>query len=401
MQLQKTLRRLVKSICGGSLENKSPRQEPPPTLQDEIIVSGIANYLSFDFSSIKRLTLGYLSSLHMEGGNDYEYAYTYGHTKTNIYNSTYACALLAMYNELSDKPLSLLTGWIDYFNSFQDPESGLFIDPSIRNEHFDNSDWWGARHLVPQIISAYTALGARPRHQFHWAKPFYNVSVLDQMIDSCDWTTAIPDENDIDNKIMNIGVAMQYQRDFWQDDEAARALTYLKNLLIEKTNPATGLWGGYNSNDPYELPRMIQFAYHLLRIFIYDHDPIENPEKIIDLTLASQNVYGGFGEKLNSSACEDIDAVDILIYLSRQTNYRSNDISIAIRRAFIFILSNMNRDGGFVFRRDEPLWYGHDDMYSDSNVSALFPTWFRTLSIAHICDYLGTGSYNIVKCPGY
>lgn len=146
---------------------------------------------------------------------------------------------------------------------------------------------------------------------------------------------------------------------------------------------------------------MIQFAYHLFRLFFYDHETIPNAEKIIDITLSSQKKYGGFGEKQNSSACEDIDAIDILVYLSRQSNYRKDDITKALRHAFVFILSNQNDDGGFVFRRDEPFWYGSDIMSSKKNESALFPTWFRTLSLAYICDYLGIGDYNIIKCPGY
>ena len=115
----------------------------------------------------------------------------------------------------------------------------------------------------------------------------------------------------------------------------------------------------------------------------------------------SQNSFGGFGEKLNSSACEDIDALDILIYLSKQTNHKRKETNISIRRALIFILSNQNDDGGFVFRRDEPFWYGHNDMYSDSNVSALFPTWFRTHCIANICQYLNFGKYITLHVPGF
>ncbi len=370
-------------------------------LKDRIIEAGIVNYLSFDYSALKQRTLGYVESLHLPNGHVHEYKYTQNGTKSNIYNSIYACILLSLYGESNNLPESSRKTWIDYFNSLQDSNSGLFIDPTIRNEYYDNSDWWGARHLIPQIIYAYLALEAKPKYEFNWVKNYYDKNRISELIDSCDWNSAIPDENDIDNKIMNIGVTLQYQRDYWEDGQAADSVKHLKNILLEKINPSTGLWGKFDVHNSYELPRMIQFAYHILRIFIYDRDTISNAETIIDLALMSQNKYGGFGEKLNSSACEDIDAIDILIYLSKQTSYRSHDINIAIQRALIFILSNQNDDGGFVFRRDEPLWYGHNDMYSDSNVSALFPTWFRTLSIAHICNYGGIGKYTLLNCPGY
>ena len=337
----------------SQIEQASGIREPN-LLEKSIIERGIINYLSFDFLTLKQRTLDYLDSLHI-GEKGFQYKYTLCGTTSNIYNSVYACMLLSLYGEIPKISKTDNKNWIDYFNSFQDVESGLFFDPSIKNEHYDDSDWWGARHLVPHIICAYSALNAKPRYEFKWVSKYYNKEKLYELINSCNWNSAITDETDIDNKIMNIGVTLQYQRDYWQDNNAREAIAYLKELLVERINPGTGLWGKYDIGDSYELPRMIQFAYHILRIFIYDKEHISNAEKIIDLVLLSQNKYGGFGEKLNSSACEDIDAIDILIYLSKQTDYRIIDINNAVRRGLVFILSNQNEDGGFVFRRDEPL----------------------------------------------
>ena len=400
-KIKRIVRRTIKHIYHRLYLEADISTSFSPILKDKIIESGIVNYLSFDFQTIKRHTLEYLETIHIPDVIRYKYKYSSNCTTPNIYNSVYACMLLSLYDEIANMPESYKKGWVNYFDSFQDSVSGFFFDPAIKNILYDNTDWWGARHLIPHIIYAYSSLGAKPKYEFNWVKKYYEKNYIDELINTCDWNSAISDESDIDNKIMNIGVALQYQRDYWNDGQAAEAITYLKDQLFEKIRPDTGMWGNYDVHNSYELPRMIQFAYHILRIFIYDRDTISNAETIIDLALMSQNKYGGFGEKLNSSACEDIDAIDILIYLSKQTSYRSHDINIAIQRALIFILSNQNDDGGFVFRRDEPLWYGHNDMYSDSNVSALFPTWFRTLSIAHICNYGGIGKYTLLNCPGY
>ena len=388
-------------ICHRLCSEAKASSCPSFLLKDRIIESGIINYLSFDYSVIKQRTLGYLDSLHVPKGDIYEYKFTNTSRAPNVYNSVYACMLLSLYRETANISESSKKTWIDYFNLLQDPASGFFIDPAIRNGYYDDSDWWGARHLIPHIIYAYSALNAKPKYEFGWVKKYYDRDRISELIDSCDWNSAIPDENDIDNKIMNIGVALQYQRDYWNDSHASDSVKHLKKLLLEKINPTTGLWGNYNIHNSYELPRMIQFAYHILRIFIYDQELISNAESIIDWVLMSQNKYGGFGEKLNSSACEDIDAIDILIYLSKQTDYRNEDMNIAIKRALIFILSNQNDDGGFVFRRDEPLWYGHKDMCCEGNVSTLFSTWFRTLCIANICQYFNIGDYSILHVPGF
>jgi hypothetical protein len=70
------------------------------------------------------------------------------------------------------------------------------------------------------------------------------------------------------------------------------------------------------------------------------------------------------------------------------------------------VLANVNEDGGFVFRRDQSFVYGHENMSSGVNESAMFPTWFRALSLAYISkalDHPGwpADAWRWVRCPGY
>ena len=146
---------------------------------------------------------------------------------------------------------------------------------------------------------------------------------------------------------------------------------------------------------------MVQFAYHLLPMFFYDNIDINNKEIIIDLCLKTQNIAGGFGVKINSSACEDIDSIDILIRFSQLTSYKKEEIDLALKRAFIWVLANQNNDGGFVFRRNEAFMYGHEQMSSGKNESALFPTWFRTLTIGYLSNYFYNKDFFFVKSPGF
>ncbi len=59
--------------------------------------------------------------------------------------------------------------------------------------------------------------------------------------------------------------------------------------------------------------RIVRFVYHLLVIFFYDGDYEFDWFKIVDLVLVTQNNLGGYGVKSNSSVCEDIDSIDILL----------------------------------------------------------------------------------------
>jgi hypothetical protein len=119
------------------------------------------------------------------------------------------------------------------------------------------------------------------------------------------------------------------------------------------------------------------------------------------MLLSTQNVLGGFGVTLNSSACEDIDSIYPLIRFSSATNYRRDDIDLALKRAFPWVLANMNSDGGFVFRRNESFCYGHEEMYSGYNESSMFATWFRTLCLAYLINYLElSNQFKIQNIPG-
>ena len=116
----------------------------------------------------------------------------------------------------------------------------------------------------------------------------------------------------------------------------------------------------------------------------------------------TQNELGGFGVKLNSSACEDIDSIDILIRLAPMVPNRKVEIDIALKKALLWVLCNQVDDGGFVFRLEEPLVYGHPEMSSEKNQGAMFSTWFRTLTLTYLIRYFNWPPQLFInRCPGY
>jgi hypothetical protein len=212
---------------------------------------------------------------------------------------------------------------------------------------------------------------------------------------------------------MNVGTLLQYARDFqahpYADDVVRRLLTWLSSHELD---PEHGLWGGLDIHEPRNLSRLVQAAYHFWPLYFYDHWPIPCPERATDTLLRTQNPRGGFGwgvhngeNPWHSSACEDIDSIDPLARLAAQSEYRREEILVALRRALPWVLSNQNDDGGFVFMRGVGFSYGHDLMTSGPDVSATFPTWFRTLSLAIMGQVLpdtvvGTIPWRFCECPG-
>ncbi len=355
----------------------------------------------FNYEKIKKQTLSYLSEMKV-GKAIGTYKYSKSAKISNIYASFYACLIFYYYGSLKYLTQEEKTNWIKYFDSYQSKKNGLFYDPVLENNLFADSDWWGARHLLTHLTMAYKVLGGKPKYNFKFLEKYYDKNLLKNWLDNVNWETNISDCNDIDNKIMNIGCLLQYSRDFQSNKKAGKAVDILKKYLESKINRKTGMWGVYDLSKPEELSRMIQFGYHLFQIFFYDKYKTKHSEIIIDFILKNQNKKGGFSPNLNSSACEDIDSTALLIHFSKMTSYKKVEVNKALKKNISWVLSNMNNDGGFIFRKGEVFSYGHKEMSTKKNESSLFATWFRTLNIAYIAKYLDLpNDYLLISFQGY
>ena len=358
----------------------------------------LSNPQGFDFMELKKNTLSFVDSMKTDTSG-FRFRYSASCNVPTLYASAYACMTYSLLGELGSIDEAKKTAWLQYLDSFQNPDDGLFYDPAVANDIYADSDWWGARHLALHMISAYTDLGGRPRYPFKFLSPYCDRDYIKNWLDGQNWETNEIGLDDIDNKIMNIGCLLQYQRDRWNDASAGRSVAFLKAYLLEKINPETGIWGNFDATEPNQRSRFIQFAYHLLPLYFFDGYYDFCHERIVELTLQTQNKMGGYGVMMNSSACEDIDSADILVRFSPYVSDRLRDkIGTSIERNLEWICLNQVEDGGFVFRLHEPLQYGHSEMESGANQGAMFPTWFRTLCIARI--FQGNSSFEINRASG-
>lgn len=357
----------------------------------------------FDFDATRMFILRFLDSLRVPGKEDYLYRYSLSCSTPTLYSSAYACMTRSMLGALADLDPKAKSAWVAYFDSFQDQRDGLFYDPVVLNEIYSETDWWGARHLALHMISAYTDLNARPRHPFRFLYPYYDTGYLQSWLDQYDWHSAAIGRGDPDNRIMNIGCLLQYQRDAWDDEAAGAAVESLKMILRAKINPATGMWGGFDGFDKNQRSRMVQFAYHLFPIFFYDRDFDFDIDQIVRIVLMTQNRYGGYGVELNSSACEDIDSIDILVRLFAVASEENQQRIVAqLEKAFPWIMTNQMPDGGFVFRLNAPFMYGSQATSSMADEGAALPTWFRTLCVLYLVFFFQRQhNFVITRCPGY
>ncbi len=361
-------------------------------------------------TEIRQKTLHFIGQHRFPGGKPWEYRYSLTATRPTLYSSTYAVMTRSLYNDLGSLSEEERRAWIDYFNNHQD-DDGLFRDPIIFNQGWYQNDpfWCGRPHLTCHVLTALSCLSGKPGKPFRLVDNFARPNILGKWLQSRNWNKDIGISG---NEILNLGAILQYSRDLQGDQRAEKSVRMLLNWLGNNhLNPQTGVWGTFDISDPVKRSNAVQTAYHLWLLYFYDRVPIPCPEKAIDTILATQNPKGGFGwgvhnpaQPFNSSACEDIDSIDPLSRLYHLTDYRRKDIFSVLNKALPRILQNQTPDGGFVFFLNRAFQYGHPELKGEINAGAMFPTWFRTLSVALMEKVLADNQtdhypWYFTKCP--
>ncbi len=328
--------------------------------------------------------------------------------QATLYSSSYAAMVRGLLREMADVDTA---GWAAYLNAHQDAD-GLYRDPVIYGQgwYADDPLWCGRAHLTCHVITALACLGAVAARPFGFIAPWRDPDRLTAWLAARDWGERVGWTG---NEIMNVGTLLQYAHYFHNDDRAGRAGECLLDWLEQHhLNPATGVWGSLDASQPVPRSHLVQAAYHWWPLFAYDGRPFPHPARAVETVLATQNSRGGFGwgvhnpaAPLDSSACEDIDSLDPLARLLHQTAHRRTDVEQALRRGGDWVLRNQMPDGGFVFVLGRPFEYGHPQLRGEAGQGALFPTWFRLLSLALIGRALpdspfGEIDWQFTRCPG-
>lgn len=340
------------------------------------------------------------------------YRYAAGLGEPTLYASCYAAMIRDLYGDLEGLAVEERAEWVAYLNAHQDAD-GLYRDPVIFDQGWFAGDPLdcGRPHLTCHVINALACLGATAPRPFALAAEYGDRAKLERWLEARDWGQRVAWTG---NEIMNVGTLLQYARDFHGDDRAGRAVAFLLDWLeTHHLNEATGVWGSLDASDPVQRSHAVQAAYHWWPLFAYDRRPLPCPERAIDTVLATQNPQGGFGwgvhnpaEPFASSACEDIDSMDPLARLTAQTDYRREEVRAALERAVEWVLTNRVADGGYVFMRGRPFEYGHPALRGEEGEGAMFPTWFRTLSLAIVAQVLPGHwvreiPWQFRRCPGF
>lgn len=275
-------------------------------------------------------------------------------------------------------------------------EDGLCYDDHLLSYRFINGDGWGARHFMLHYFIALERLKMPLKHRLRYLDVYKEMDI-EKLLDTLDWH----DPWKSSNFVMNISIALMYERMCTGDEKTKVAIRKIQKWLIDNIREDSGMWGCGDINIREVRYLMIRGAYHLLPILMYDNIDIPYRKKAIDIILNAQNKAGGFDSLINSSACDDIDAIEPLIRLSlMERGYRENDIRRCLCKAIRWVMRNQLSDGGSVFCLESPFCYGDSCMKSGKNESNWFGTWFRLLSVCYMYDYLFSNNRDYVDIPG-
>ncbi|MBA4375977.1 MAG: hypothetical protein C0401_07375 [Anaerolinea sp.] len=349
--------------------------------------------------NLRQKTLAYVESNHKSEISMGAYSYKPGGPPL-LYASCYAALVRHLYGDLDSLSASERMEWVTYIQKHQSND-GLYRDPSIACTRAEQMDWWGWRHLTLHVLMALSALGGVVEKPFKLLDQFRKPGNMGYWLETRNWEH---EPTSVSNEVQNYATMLQYDRDFHDEKWCDNALSELYVWLDQHQDPKTGLWWNH-FDTPQLLSRGVRTGYHLWLLYFYDQRPIQYIEQIIDSCLASQNRLGGFDVQLNSSACEDIDSIDPLVRLFFQTDYRRDDIRKALERALPWVLTNINPEGGWVFRRHERFWL-HELMDTGNDEASMFPTWFRSLSLAFIAQVLKGNeiskiNWRFLSAPGH
>ncbi|NLX98036.1 MAG: hypothetical protein GXY83_17885 [Rhodopirellula sp.] len=379
------------AICAGRFVRAG--ESTPPSMDD-----------------VREKTLRFVESMRVTDGPYGRYRYAAGSKQPTLYSSTYAAMTRHLYRDLDLLTQTQRQEWIDYLQSHQD-DDGLFRDPVIFGQGWyqDDPEWCGRRHLSCHVVTALTCLGAVAAKPMRFLDPFLEPGGLVRWLETRAWEDR-PDF--VGNEVLNLGTLMQYARDFQGEKRCGPAVRELLDWMAHHhINEQTGLWGKLDVNEPRGLSRAVMGGYHFWLLYFYDHVPIPYPERVVDSCLATQNAGGGFGQGVHtgsdglSSACEDIDSIDPLARLMQVSDYRRDDIHRSLNRGLKQVLRNQTEDGGWWFVRGRGFTYGHEQLAAGATEGAMFPTWFRTLTLAYLGKALpdsivGRYDWQFCNCPG-
>lgn len=340
-----------------------------------------------DILTIREKTISFIEEMKIKKKNKLiGYRFSKNSFQPTCYNLIFVLLIKHLMNikdEGIDREIEILLNY--------QKNDGYFKDMKIASKYTNgNLGGWGWEHLTLHAIMVLALYDIKPKINIPIFYKINNSNELQEWLQNMDINEQAVEAG---NKIQNFATSIQFKRDYESYEDKNNYLSQIYEFLEKNQNKNNGLFG-FKYLTKKNLMHGIIGAYHIWLLYFYDRKEIKNSEKIINSLLNNQNIGGGFGIFLNSSACEDIDSVDPLVRLYLQNDKKNRNIESCLEKFLPSLLKNMNDDGSWVFRRNEACYLFSNNMYSKANNGNLFYTWFRLLNLGYMSKVLANKNEN-------
>ncbi|MEZ5490837.1 MAG: hypothetical protein R3F50_11015 [Gammaproteobacteria bacterium] len=224
-------------------------------------------------------------------------------------------------------------GWIEYIQGFQDKETGLFHEPTDAGTNpylrWSNCDY---------AICALQILNGRPIHPLKFLHELSDLKKLNAYLNEIDWSSAGLESN----FIMFLLDLLEYDKDTIDNYEEVLNTTF--DYMNSKQDPVTGLWGMREGS--YYCSGLAG-AFHLVFFYSYYGRPLSYMEEMIDSVLLCRYRKRFVFPEIWGHPCGDFDTIDLIVRLSRMTEYRKDELTSWMRDLYEGTITHRQDDGGF------------------------------------------------------
>lgn len=267
--------------------------------------------------------------------NDYEYRFTIN-GEFNIYSSVLALYIYDLIDETKNFSVEKRNGWISFIQKFQNKETGFFEPHFEINSRKERN----VLQLTTFCLSALKILGANPLYDLPYKKELLSVNFVDSYLNKYNCLNGTRGSG---NMAMFLGIFITEFYEHTNDERYMVALERWFNLHNGSSNK-NGFWGNrlealyFNG---------VQNGFHQYVIYYYWNKSIEKSKSISKVVLKVQDNKGHFAPFLGGAACEDYDAIHLLLIIYRTSGSAPEKIKKALKKSYQSILDDLNKDGGF------------------------------------------------------
>jgi prenyltransferase beta subunit len=291
-----------------------------------------------ELSQIAEQSIAYLLSLWDSQSGGFRFT---ANRPATLMSTSYGVLGLEFTQGLSQLDSEQKTATISFLKSGFQPD-GSFCDPLFHPEDILSQEHdlaYFQQETTTMCQQALDALAATapPRD---WQLDWRTANGIVSYLESLPWRNAWLDSN----PVMFLLSQLCHDVDRHGQTELLQIVDTALDWLDAHQSPQTGLWQG-----PHEvsLTNAMAATFHFTFYYGYRRRPLHYADRIIDSCLELQETHGLFSGRTVGQTCLDYDALDLLAKASLTTNYRTEEVQKAMRRAYDALLRLHNPDGGF------------------------------------------------------